>query len=139
VDVLVIREGNRLKIQINNITFQPNLPELTLTGDEGDKNVQVLDRLAQIMQKYGSYRIVVEGHAVSLNWANPAAAEREQRDILLPLSKSRAQTVVNELVKRGVSTGRLQAVGIGGAQPIVPHGDVEERWRNRRVEFFLEK
>jgi outer membrane protein OmpA-like peptidoglycan-associated protein/flagellar hook assembly protein FlgD len=139
VDVLVLRDGNRLKILINNITFQPNLPQLTLTGDEGAKNVQVLDRLAQIMQKYGSYRIVVEGHAVSLNWANAVAAEREERDILIPLSKSRAQTVVNELASRGIASGRLTAVGKGGSEPIVPHGDVEERWRNRRVEFFLEK
>ncbi|MCK5251097.1 MAG: OmpA family protein, partial [Spirochaetaceae bacterium] len=98
-----------------------------------------LNRLAEIMQKYGSYRIVVEGHAVSLNWANPAAAEREQRNILVPLSESRAQTVVDELIDRRIAANRLQAVGIGGDKPIVPHGDLEERWRNRRVEFYLEK
>jgi outer membrane protein OmpA-like peptidoglycan-associated protein len=91
------------------------------------------------MLKYNSYRIIVEGHAVSLNWENKAAAEREQRDILVPLSRSRAQTVVNELVARGVPSNRMIAEGIGGADPIVPHGDLEERWRNRRVEFYLEK
>lgn len=139
VDVLVIREGNRLKILINNITFQPSSPQLTMKGEEGEKNRQVLNRLAEIMQKYGSYRIVVEGHAVSLNWANPAAAEREQRNILVPLSESRAQTVVDELIDRRIAANRLQAVGIGGDKPIVPHGDLEERWRNRRVEFYLEK
>ena len=139
VDVLVIREGSRLKIQINNITFHPSSSRLTLTGEEGKKNIEVLNRLAEIMQKYASYRIVVEGHAVSLNWANPAAAEREQRDILVPLSHSRAQTVVDELVSRSIVSGRLTAVGIGGEKPIVPHGDLDERWRNRRVEFYLEK
>ena len=139
VDVLVIREGNRLKIQINNITFQPSSPRLTLSGDEGEKNIRVLDRLAEIMRKYGSYRIAVEGHAVSLNWANPSAAKREQQDILIPLSQSRAQTVVDELVSRGIPAGRMSAAGIGGDKPIVPHGDLEERWRNRRVEFYLEK
>ena len=139
VDVLVIREGDRLKIQINNITFQPNSPQLTATGPEGEKNRQVLDRLAEIMKKYGSYRIVVEGHAVSLNWADPAAAAREQRDILIPLSQSRAQTVVDELRARGIGANRMTAQGIGGEKPIVPHGDLEERWRNRRVEFYLEK
>jgi len=139
VDVLVIREGDRLKIQINNITFQPSSPQLTLEGEEGEKNRRVLDRLAEIMTKYGSYRIIVEGHAVSLNWANPAAAAREQRDILVPLSRARAQTVVDELIARGVAPNRLSAEGIGGDEPIVPHGDLEERWRNRRVEFYLEK
>jgi outer membrane protein OmpA-like peptidoglycan-associated protein/flagellar hook assembly protein FlgD len=139
VDVLVIREGDRLKILINNITFQPSSPMLTTDGDEGLKNRQVLDRLAEIMQKYSSYRIVVEGHAVSLKWADPAAAEREQNTILVPLSRSRAQTVVDELIARGVPSNRMEAVGIGGDKPIVPHGDLEERWRNRRVEFYLEK
>jgi len=139
VDVLVIREGDRLKILINNITFQPSSPQLILIGDEGVKNKQVLDRLAEIMQKYSSYHIVVEGHAVSLRWADPAAAQREQNNILVPLSRSRAQTVVDELVARRVPANRMQAVGIGGDKPIVPHGDLEERWRNRRVEFYLEK
>jgi len=139
VDVLVIREGDRLKILINNITFQPSSPQLILSGDEGVKNEQVLDRLAEIMQKYSSYHIVVEGHAVSLKWADPAAAKREQENILVPLSRSRAQTVVDELVARRVPANRMQAVGIGGDKPIVPHGDLEERWRNRRVEFYLEK
>ena len=139
VDVLVIREGNRLKIMINNILFQPSSPQLILTGDEGAKNREVLDRLAEIMQKYSSYHIVVEGHAVSLKWADPDAAQREQTNILVPLSRARAQTVVDELIARGVPANRMQAVGIGGEKPIVPHGDIEERWRNRRVEFYLEK
>ncbi|OQX29582.1 MAG: hypothetical protein B0D92_03020 [Spirochaeta sp. LUC14_002_19_P3] len=139
VDVLVIREGNRLRIRINNITFQPNSPALTLTGDEGAKNKAVLNRLAEIMKKYSGYRIVVEGHAVSLKWDNPAAAKREQDSILLPLSQKRSQTVVNELTRRGIAASRLVAEGVGGSKPIVPHGDTEERWRNRRVEFYLEK
>ncbi|MCD6343592.1 MAG: OmpA family protein, partial [Spirochaetaceae bacterium] len=61
------------------------------------------------------------------------------KDILVPLSRSRAQTVVDELVARRVPANRMQAVGIGGDKPIVPHGNLEERWRNRRVEFYLEK
>jgi len=139
VDVLVIREGNRLKILINNITFSPNSPSLVLTGEQGEKNIQVLDRLAEIMKKYSSYKIIIEGHAVSLKWADPAAAKREQENILIPLSLSRARTVVRELAARGVPKNRMEAVGIGGARPIVPHSDVNERWRNRRVEFYLEK
>ncbi|MCG8453560.1 MAG: OmpA family protein [Spirochaetales bacterium] len=139
VDVLVIREGDRLKIRINTINFSPSSPALTRAGDEGAKNAQVLDRLAQIMQKYGSYRIVVEGHAVMLNWNNPTAAQREQDEILVPLSMARAQTVVDELVSRGVQANRLTANGLGGSDPVVPHGNLDERWRNRRVEFYLEK
>jgi flagellar motor protein MotB len=30
-------------------------------------------------------------------------------------------------------------VGVGGKDPLVPHSDLENRWKNRRVEFILEK
>ncbi len=139
VDVLVVREGSRLKIRINNLAFQPNSSSFTLTGDEGEKNNQVLNRLAEIMKKYGSYKVIVEGHAVSLQWANPAAAKKEQESLLIPLSRSRADAIVTELTKRGISASRLMASGVGGDKPLVPHGNEEERWRNRRVEFYLEK
>ena len=101
--------------------------------------MQVLDRLAEIMKKYGSYKIIVEGHAASLKWANPAAAKKEQETLLIPLSRDRAEAVVKELAKRGISTKRLTADGVGGDKPLVPHSNEEERWRNRRVEFYLEK
>ena len=101
--------------------------------------MQVLNRLAEIMARYRSYSIVVEGHAASLKWANPYEADREQRNILVPLSQKRASTVVQELIERGVDRRRLTFEGIGGARPLVPHSNPEERWRNRRVEFYLEK
>jgi outer membrane protein OmpA-like peptidoglycan-associated protein len=33
----------------------------------------------------------------------------------------------------------MSTVGLGGTQPVVPHGDLENRWKNRRVEFILIK
>jgi chemotaxis protein MotB len=32
----------------------------------------------------------------------------------------------------------MTTVGHGGSRPVVPHWDLEERWKNRRVEFVLE-
>ena len=67
------------------------------------------------------------------------AAEKEQNEELLPLSKARAETVRDELVRLGVSKDRLSVTGVGGAKPLVPHSDLQNRWKNRRVEFILEK
>ncbi len=140
VDVLVIREGERLKIRITNITFEPNSPSLE-TGDFGlmEKNSWVLERIAGIFRKYANYFIRIEGHAVSVYWDDPARAEEEQKNELLPLSKARAETVKQALVSLGIDQNRIQTEGIGGAQPIVGHGDMENRWKNRRVEFILLK
>lgn len=140
VDILVIREGDRLKIRISNINFEPNSPELTLDSSEtGEKNQQVLKRLAEILNKYDSYRILIEGHAVSVYWYDETRAEREQKEELLPLSKARAETVKNALAERGVDSQRITTKGLGGAEPIVPHSDLDNRWKNRRVEFILLK
>jgi flagellar hook assembly protein FlgD/outer membrane protein OmpA-like peptidoglycan-associated protein len=140
VDILVIREGDRLKIRISNINFEPNSPELTLDETEtGEKNQQVLKRLAEILNKYDSYRIQIEGHAVSVYWYDKERAEREQVEELLPLSKSRAETVKRALSERGVDGRRITTKGLGGSDPIVPHGDLDDRWKNRRVEFILLK
>lgn len=145
VDILVVRDGDRLKIQIANINFAPNSPSLSNTDPElTKKNQSVLDRLAQTLKKYKTYQVQVEGHANAVLWYNSKEAEKEEREDLYPLSLARAQTIVKELEKLGVDPHRLSAVGKGGTNPIVdPKKDVElwkqENWKNRRVEFILEK
>lgn len=140
VDVLVVREGNLLKIKIASIIFQPNKAEFVEDDPEvAERNRYVLDRLAEILQKYRSYQIMVEGHAALINWADPVKAEREEQTELMPLSQARAEKVVEALVERGIDRNRLDAVGVGGTKPLVPHSDIENRWKNRRVEFILEK
>jgi flagellar hook assembly protein FlgD/outer membrane protein OmpA-like peptidoglycan-associated protein len=138
VDILVIREGDRLKIRISNITFEPNSPNLVLDESEkGVKNQQVLERLAEILNKYNNYRIRIEGHAVRVYWYDEERGEREEKEELLPLSESRAERVKDALVMRGVDPRRVSIKGLGGTEPIVPHSDLDNRWKNRRVEFIL--
>jgi outer membrane protein OmpA-like peptidoglycan-associated protein/flagellar hook assembly protein FlgD len=134
VDVLVIRdEDGRLKIRISNITFAPNSPEyVTDDVDRFEKNIEIIARIAEILNKFDTYDVLIEGHAV-----NVTGTEEEQRTELVPLSRSRAETVRDSLVERGVDRERLSVEGVGGLDPIVPHTDLDERWRNRRVEFIL--
>lgn len=134
VDILVVRDGDRLKVQISNITFAPNSPQLVLDPDDerGAKNRAILDRLAQVFDKYSSYNIRIEGHAV-----NVTGTEREEREELQPLSLARAETVRDAMVEAGIAERRISVLGRGGTEPIVPHTDLDNRWKNRRVEFIL--
>lgn len=129
VDVLVVRDGDRLKILISNITFEPERP--TLTNDE--KNMEVLSRIAEILEKYSRYRVVVEGHA------NPILGTQAEKAVLATLSEQRAQKVVEILVDLGVEEDRLGAIGKGGNAILAEPTNRDENWRNRRVEFILEK
>lgn len=55
----------------------------------------------------------------------------------LGLSKRRADTIVNELVKDGVVRDRLAGVGVGPLNPIASNQTEQGRAENRRVELVL--
>jgi len=138
VDILVVRDGERLKIMIQNITFAPNVPQLASGDAQGAaRNPVVLDRIAEILNRYENTNVRIEGHAVRIHWDDEARGRLEEEQELQPLSLARAQTVRDELVTRGVRADRLSVAGRGGTEPIVPHSDLENRWQNRRVEFIL--
>lgn len=141
VDVLVIKDGDRLRIIIPSITFAPNSPDFLndVEPEKASKNVAVLKRLSEIFTKYQRYKIGIEGHAVMINWADPAKGKKEQEAELLPLSQQRADAVRDYLVKQGIAESRVRTEGMGGARPVVPFSDLDNRWKNRRVEFWLDK
>lgn len=148
VDVLVFRATDPdtgkeiLRIRLPGITFKSSDADLNnkdLKPEERAKNIKTLDRLANILKKYNSYRIAVEGHANITEFANPARAKAEQDNELLPLSKKRAEAVRQALIERGIAGNRLDTLGVGGARPLVDFADAANRWKNRRVEFILRK
>ena len=142
VDVLVIRVGDVLKIQIPSIIFRPDNADFKSKKEVAngleqsviDNNVRVLKRIAEILNKFRDYTVRVEGHA-----NNVTNTEKEEIEELVPLSQARAAFVKEELRKYGVSSARLSTVGLGGRQPVVPHTDRDNWWKNRRVEFILNK
>jgi OOP family OmpA-OmpF porin len=52
------------------------------------------------------------------------------------LSERRAQSVVDDLVARGLDAGRMTAVGVGEAEPVASNNDEAGRSLNRRVEVI---
>ncbi|MGO9308883.1 MAG: hypothetical protein ACLQDL_07675, partial [Spirochaetia bacterium] len=69
----------------------------------------------------------------------PARGREEQRAILIPLSKSRAEAVKAALADRGLDAGRFTTDGVGASDQLVPDSDYKDRWQNRRVALFLER
>lgn len=138
VDVLVVRDGDKLKIRVAAITFPPDSADLSLvTGEAAARNARAILRLGDIFTANLAHTILIEGHANHVFYADPEAAAREQQEVLLPLSAARAAAVQRELVALGVGADRITTVGVGGASPVVPFSDQQNRWKNRRVEFIL--
>ena len=135
IDVLVIRDGDKLKIAVPSIIFRKNAADFAgLEQNVVDRNIKVLTRIAEILNKFPEYKVQVEGHA-----NNVSGTEREEREDLIPLSGARADAVRKFLIEKGVSRARLSSVGIGGTKPIASLSDRDNWWKNRRVEFVLIK
>ena len=152
VDVLVIRVGDVLKMQIPSIIFRADKADFVgkdkdavhgLAADVITNNERVLQRVADILNKFRDYNVVIEGHANNLSNTEEeetATVLNGQPNIpLVPLSKDRAEYVKSRLVKYGVNESRLTTDGKGGRYPVAPSTDRNVSWKNRRVEFILQK
>ena len=147
VDVLVIRDGNVLKMAVPSIIFESDAANFQkasakLKQEQIDKNVKTLDRIADILKKFKDYKVTIVGHANKIT-DNP---DEETLDnpyewgrASMPLSKERADAIKMYLEKSGVSSSSLSADGLGGTMPVVDPKDKDNNWKNRRVEFILEK
>ena len=141
VDVLVIRDGDRLKIKVPSIVFRANFPDFVgLDQETLDRNAKVIKRIAQILNRFKDYRIQIEGHANSegkIGGYSAAKIAEEETKELIPLSLGRAELVRTLLAENGVDPARLSTMGLGSSEPVVDFKDAENRWKNRRVEFVL--
>jgi outer membrane protein OmpA-like peptidoglycan-associated protein len=90
----------------------------------------LLDNLALVLNSHPEIaRVTVEGHT-----DDRGDAARNKA-----LSQSRAQSVVDYLISRGVSPDRLEAIGHGEESPIAENRSSSGRSQNRRVEFRIER
>ncbi len=93
-----------------------------------DASYSDLDATAKILKKYPDTKVTIKGYSDSLG--DPAYN--------VDLSQRRAQSVADELVKRGVKAENVTAVGYGAANPVASNDTAAGRRMNRRVELELE-
>ena len=110
-------------IGLSNIFFETNKSIIkTESFDE-------LDNLANALQKNISMKIYITGHTD--NKGNDAAN--------LKLSEERVKSVISYLITKKIDKSRLSGKGFGSKKPIATNETDEGRFKNRRVEFTIEK
>jgi outer membrane protein OmpA-like peptidoglycan-associated protein len=119
IDLTPVPEGIRLTIR--NILFAPDSAEF-LPAERPR-----LDLLAEALKQIPGRTFLVEGHTAA---TGRPAGEME-------LSIERAQRMVDELVKRGISADRFIYKGWGGTRPVGDNATNEGRSANRRVEITI--
>ncbi len=140
VDILVESIPTGFRILSSRIYFKPFTSDYKDVRPElARQNIKRLDALAEKLRKFPGYKINLVGHAVKVYWDNKAVGDVEQRDVLLPLSKDRAEAVKTALVARGLNTSMFTTEGVGASDQIVPDSNLADHWQNRRVSFFIMK
>ncbi len=91
------------------------------------RSFPTLNRLAEVATRCIDAQIEIEGHTDS-----DGTPDRNQR-----LSDRRAQSVLDYLVKAGVSPARMSAIGYGEMRAIAPNDTPENKALNRRIEFTV--
>ncbi len=140
VDILVTETATGYKIRVPSVVFKAYTADYRdVPAESRERNIESLDNLAAKLAKFPGYKILIVGHASMVYWNNPAKGKVEQEKVLIPLSKARSAAIKKALVERGIEAARIETDGTGAEDPVVPDSDTKNRWKNRRVEFFLNK
>ena len=87
----------------------------------------LLDRIASLLDVYDKSTVTVVGFT-----DNVGSAQYN-----LKLSKNRAESVLSNLVLRGIDLERIEACGLGEKKPIANNSSAVGRATNRRVELHI--
>jgi hypothetical protein len=137
--IVLLKGMSRYRIGISSIVFKPDTADYLDVGPaQRAKNLEILRLLADKLGQFPGFHIRIEGHALPTYWQDPVKTAEEQRTSLVPLSKARAEAIRQALRRLGLPADSMEAVGLGASNPIVPYSDTANRWKNRRVEIYLE-
>jgi chemotaxis protein MotB len=130
-DQISLDSGNnssRVVVRIPGRTlFKPGSADLEKSG------WPALTKVADIFKKYPNYKINIQGHTDDY----PISSESFPTN--WELSAVRATAVLRFLNDKGIEPEKMTATGYADTFPLGPNTTVEERSKNRRVEFVLEK
>ena len=119
----VLVTGRELKLK-KQVHFTNNSADITPDSSA------ILEEIADVLNTHAEIKgVEVQGHTDN----------QGEAPYNLKLSESRAQAVVDVLVKLGVDPLRLQAKGYGDTKPLMPNNTEANKAKNRRVQLMIKK
>ena len=107
------------KVTLHNIFFETNSAILE------QQSLPELNQLYYLLEMHHDLRLMIEGNTDNTGTTALNA----------DLSTERAASVRAHLMKRGIKSDRLEAVGSGDSKPLVPNTNSANRAQNRRTEI----
>ncbi|MCB1756140.1 MAG: OmpA family protein [Gammaproteobacteria bacterium] len=118
-DKVMQLQARLAQINLKDILFESNSSDINPTS------TGVLDQLAQLLQEFPDFPIIVAGHT-------DATGDDQWNQYL---SQLRANSVRDYLISNGVDKDRVSAIGYGESRPIADNASPEGRALNRRIEI----
>lgn len=121
---------DRLKAQQTDRGLVVTLGDVLFSTDEARLQPgaqRTAQELANVLKQHPQHRVRIEGFADA----------RGSDEHNLKLSTRRAEALRDALVSLGVSTDRIEAVGLGEAYPVASNRTEAGRQQNRRVEVLF--
>ena len=94
-----------------------------------DDSINQIENVAAIMKAYPNVKFLFRGHT-----DNTGSVEGNNK-----LSASRALSVKNKLVEKGIDVSRVATKGMGSIAPIAENETPEGRAKNRRIDVSIVK
>lgn len=88
---------------------------------------KILDQVAVVLTENPTYLVEIQGHTDNVG----------KKDANQILSQNRANAVRNYLINKGIDEKRMTANGYGDTKPVLPNTSVQNKAKNRRVEFVV--
>jgi len=129
-------EGKKVKLTLAQkglvITFVAEVLFNSGKAKLREDSLPILDKVVEVLKEtVPANKVGIEGHTDN----EPIKHSRWKSN--WELSAQRALSVVHHLEKRGVTSGKLSAIGYGEYQPIASNDTVQGRQLNRRVEVVI--
>ena len=118
LNLLEIKKGNRKTL--SQINFKRSSTELT------EQSIPYLENLLHIFKK-NDVKVIIEGHTDNSG----------DYKLNVKLSKDRANTIKDYLIKKGIERNRIKIKGYGPSKPRYSNQSEELRRLNRRVELYI--
>jgi len=118
---MILEKGKR--VILRGVNFETNKANLT------EDSMGILEVAYNALVANPEVQVEISGHTDNVG----SDADNQK------LSLERAQSVRNWLVKRGIASNRMKAVGKGEMEPIDDNNTEEGRAENRRMEFYVEQ
>ncbi|WP_375561858.1 OmpA family protein [Bernardetia sp. OM2101] len=121
VDIYLEKAEKGSKVVLNNIFFDTDKWELK------EESKTELDLVTKYLQTNPKIKVQISGHTDNVG----------DKTYNQKLSEKRATSVVDYLINAGIPKEQLVVKGFGEAQPQVENNSVENKAKNRRIEFEI--